>query len=101
MREVPLRNKGKFAKVDDDDFDLVNQFRWSAKSIRAGRWYAVRRVNGEYIYMHRFIIQQYQVIPPGHVVNHMDGDGLNNQRSENLEVVSAREMLGTIMRPKV
>ena len=91
MRLVLLANRGKWAKVDDEDFDFVNRFRWSAKEVRRNRCYAVRRENGKYIYMHKFIVARYQIIPPGHVVNHMDNDGLNNQRSENLEVVTGRE----------
>jgi hypothetical protein len=91
VRLVLLANKGKWAKVDDEDFDFVNRFHWSAKELRADRWYAVRNESGKHIYMHRFIVEQYQVIPPGHVVNHIDNEGLNNQRRENLEVVLGKE----------
>jgi len=64
--------------VDDEDFDLVNQFKWCAHT-DGFNWYAERalpRVNGRqpHIKLHQFLL-------PGHPrVDHKDGDGLNNQR---------------------
>jgi len=70
----------QFADVDEIDFEKLNQFRWSFHS--AG--YATR--NRARILMHREIMNA----PRGMVVDHIDGNRLNNQRS-NLRVCSHKE----------
>lgn len=37
MKLIPL-SQGLFAMVDDEDFDLVNQFKWSAAKTNAS-WF--------------------------------------------------------------
>lgn len=76
MKLIPLTH-GKFALVDDCDFDLVSKYRWSAHRHKTGTWYAERTVKGKVILMHRFILNP----PDGMLVDHKDRDGLNNQRS--------------------
>lgn len=68
MKKIPL-TQGKFALVDDEDFERVNQFKWAAQN-EHGHWYAVRVVR-----MHRFILNA----PEAFHVDHVDDDGLNNQ----------------------
>lgn len=77
MKLVPL-TRGKFAMVDDADFEAVSQFKWQA--VKRGRcFYAarcVRKPDGKWTiqYMHRFLM-------PGIAqIDHRDGNGLNNQR---------------------
>jgi hypothetical protein len=79
--------QGKFARVDFCDFDRVNQFNWyAARYGRHGQlFYAQREENGTTIKMHRFIIGA-----PGIIVDHRDGDGLSNCRS-NLRVASNQQ----------
>lgn len=79
MREI-LLTQGKFALVDDEDFDRMNRFKWFAHHIHKN-WYAVRdaptinKIRGERIYLHRFLM-------PGHKeIDHINGDGLNNQKN--------------------
>lgn len=68
-----------FAMVDDEDFDNLNQWKWSAEK-RKKTFYAIRGVsaNGKQstIRMHR------QIAPASFdfEVDHADGNGLNNQR---------------------
>lgn len=93
MKEIKL-TQGKVALVSDEDFERVNQFKWCASNnpmyrkgdAKAEKWYALRGtvVNGKQktLYMHRFIMDA----PKGKVVDHLDGNGLNNTR-ENLAVV--------------
>ena len=80
---IPL-TKGKFAVVDAGDFVMVAQYDWYASKSR-NDFYAVRNVieNGRRtkLYMHRFIMD----CPSGMVVHHINGDTLDNRRS-NLEV---------------
>jgi len=68
--------KGKTAIVDDGDYDLISTYKWYAE-IRFGIWYAKGRVDGKMVFMHRFLLNA----PSSLVVDHIDGDGLNNCRS--------------------
>ena len=77
MKEIQL-TQGKVALVDDEDFDRVSQFKWFADKHNHS-FYACRkgcRVNGKQktISMHGFILN-------GKWIDHRDGDGLNNQKS--------------------
>lgn len=73
------KNKG-FALVDDDDFDYINQWNWHLSIVKR-KLYAKRfdystgkRVS---ISMHATILGKVD----GFEIDHKDGDGLNNQRS--------------------
>lgn len=77
MKSIPL-SQGKFALVDDEDFDYQNQWKWSAQK-HQNTFYAVRHPAGkknETIYMHREIMKT----PAGMLTDHIDHNGLNNQR---------------------
>ncbi len=71
--------QGKFAIVDDEVFDLLNQYRWCVRHDRSGNWYAVRKEGGKNIRMHRKILNPQ----PGFDTDHKNGNGLDN-RKENL-----------------
>jgi hypothetical protein len=77
--------KGKVAIVDAEDYEWLSRYEWSAYE-HAGKWYARRRVGKRYVLMHRQIMQP----PAGMVVDHMDGNGLNNRRC-NLRVCTPEE----------
>lgn len=88
MKQIQL-TKGKVALVDDGDFALVSPFKWTASYDKAAnKWYAVRRVmvagRSTTFLMHRVIMDA----PSGCLVDHKDGDGLNNQRSVNLRLAT-------------
>lgn len=90
MREIPL-DKGMVALVDDADYELVNQYKWYA--LKCDRcWYAFHtlpRVDGKKktIRMHRLIMGF-----PTNVVDHIDHDGLNNQRSNLRHATNAQNI---------
>src|SRR3990167_2833786 len=91
MIELPLYD-GTPTLIDDEDLPLVDRWAWHHQILGGGLSYA-RRSNSRgrrprTIYMHRVIMNA----PSGLVVDHIDGNGLNNQRS-NLRVVTARENL--------
>jgi len=76
MKLVPL-TRGFTARIDDEDESLISSHRWTV-SIRKTRKYAKTYVgNKQYLYMHRLI----SCPPPDLETDHIDGDGLNNQRS--------------------
>lgn len=75
---IPL-TRGKVAVIDFDDFEKVRPYKWHARKAPRNCWYADHRF-GKYGYlmpMHRLILDA----PPGSLVDHEDGDGLNNRRS--------------------
>lgn len=80
-REIPL-TQGKFSIVDAKDFDWLSQYKWQYhKNRNNGQEYvrvSIQR-NGKMtrIYMHRLILDAYA----GQKVDHRDGNGLNNKRS--------------------
>ena len=85
MKNIPL-TQGRFAIVDDADFDWLNQWKWQYSH----KGYAVRSFykNGkmEYVEMHRSLNKT----PAGFQTDHRDGDRLNNQRF-NLRTASASQ----------
>ena len=89
MKLIPL-TQGKFAMVDDRDFECISKFKWFAHK-RENTFYAERHVtiNGRDIIqkMHQFIMGDN---PLKMDIDHRDGDGLNNQRS-NLRFCSRSE----------
>ena len=86
--EIEL-TRGFKTVIDDDDAALVAGFRWIAWSAR-GLFYAARtaKIDGKQaaIMLHRVITGA----KPGYVVDHIDHDTLNNQRS-NLRVCTAAQ----------
>jgi len=94
MKEIQL-SRGQSSLIDDDDYEKVNQFKWSAH-FRHHTWYGCRQVpdstkkNGQrYQSLHRFILG---VTDPKIFVDHIDGDGLDNRKS-NLRLVTNKENL--------
>lgn len=85
MKKIKL-TQGKFALVDDEDFEWLNQFKWFAAKSK-GNYYAHRSVrlkkgeNQKTIRMHREIMNT----PVGMETDHMDHDTLNNQKC-NLKI---------------
>jgi hypothetical protein len=84
--EIPL-SMGKVALIDASDFDRVSRHKWCVIRLdgRARpRYYAITSEPGNNkhkIYLHRFLMDA----PSGMVVDHANGDTLDNRRS-NLRV---------------
>lgn len=72
---------GKFAIVDPADADLVSRHNWNHTTRYATTW-----LDGRLVLMHRLLMSP----PDGMVVDHKDGDGLNNQRY-NLRICSHQQ----------
>jgi len=89
MKEIQL-TQGKVALVDDEDFEYLNQFKWNAYK-KNNVFYTSRytgKVNGKhiYIYMHWDVMDRKWI-------DHVDHDGLNNQRSNLRPCTSQQNMM--------
>lgn len=79
-KSIPL-TQGKFALVDDEDFEKINEYKWSYQA----RGYAYKRNPNQsesfVLWMHRVIMNA----PDYFEVDHVNGNGLDN-RKENLRL---------------
>lgn len=93
MKQIPL-TQGKFAIVDTADYPAVSKLSWHAFTPRSSNhsWRARRMIYNPATqkqrteYLHNFIMRP----PEGFRVDHIDGDGLNNRRS-NLRVCTTQQ----------
>lgn len=98
MAEIQL-TRGHVAIVDDNDFDWLNQWKWFTRESH-GIWYAERRTlasegrGRRNVAMHAFLMRP----DPGLEVDHRDGDGLNNRRSNLRVCVRAHNLLNRRLR---
>ncbi len=86
MKQIRL-TQGMVALVDDEDFEWLSRRKWFAHKIR-NAWYAASHGSDGRFYMHRVIMNA----PTNKLVDHVDGDGLNNQKN-NLRFASNAENL--------
>jgi hypothetical protein len=93
MKEITL-TRGRIAKVSDEDYDYLNQFKWYYDTPNGGRTGYACRTNWQLRKnerMHSVILKRMGFkIEPGFASDHIDRDGLNNQR-ENLRVISSKD----------
>lgn len=87
MKKIQL-TQGKVALIDDADFESASQFKWYAKKHR-NTFYVRRNMtldSGKRVTqcLHQFLI-------PGQLrIDHADGNGLNNSRS-NIRLADAQQ----------
>jgi len=96
MKTIPL-TRGKFAKVDDSDFEEASKNKWYATK-RGTLYYAVREIrtpNGGRTsqYLHRMLL------PDAERIDHIDGDGLNNSK-KNLRPATFQQNIRASRRKK-
>ncbi|MBL0320674.1 MAG: HNH endonuclease [Alphaproteobacteria bacterium] len=78
-KEITL-SKGFVCIVDDDDYEYLSQYRWHSMKGKV-RVYASRSYKRSQIIMHRELMNP----PIGFVVDHINGNTLDNRRS-NLRI---------------
>lgn len=101
MKYIPLRGKlgiGKFAIVDDEDFDALSTFKWHLST----NGYVVCDIFIQkyprlriYLYMHRSIFS----VSKGKIVDHFNRNKLDNRRS-NLRIGTQVDNMHNIGRHK-
>ena len=86
MKEIALP-QNKFALVDDEDFERVNQYRWNINSSGyAQHDFGQRRGIRKIVSMHRFIMGN----PEGREIDHANHGKLDNRKC-NLRVVKRNQ----------
>jgi hypothetical protein len=98
MKKIKL-TQGKFALVDDADFDWLNQWNWYAQKHQYGNFRAMRsrgsRKNHQVLYMHRVIMDA----PKGIDVDHRNLNTLDNQRDNLRLATRSQNLQNTRKRP--
>ena len=88
MKKIPL-TQGKYALVDDENFEELNKYKWCTYK-HGNTFYATRGFleNGKSvsIKMHRLILKARK----GETCDHINGNGLDNRRS-NLRLCTQAE----------
>jgi hypothetical protein len=90
MKKIKL-TQGKFALVDDEDFEFLSQWKWCAQR-GVNTFYAIRssrKPDGK-----RTTIKMHQVLAKlmgfKRIADHIDENGLNNQR-HNLQDLTTKQ----------
>lgn len=87
-------SRGLEATIDKSDIEIVAGYRWSTLiNSRTGHAYAVRYEKQKCFLMHRVLLGA-----PGHLhVDHADGDGLNNRRSNIRLATQSQNMANSVL----
>lgn len=104
MKKIKL-TQGKYAEVDDEDFEWLSQWKWYARNNK-NTWYAVRNIckNGKrkILYMHRVIMN----CPKNKQIDHINHNGLDNRKinlricTQSKNVMNSRKQKNTSSRYK-
>ena len=84
MPKIIKLTQGKYAIVDDEDFEYLSQFKWWSD----GHGYAIRKVKNKVITMHSVLLSP----PRGKEIDHINRNRSDN-RKNNLRVVTRQQNL--------
>lgn len=89
MKEIKL-TQGKVALVDDEDFERINEYNWFAK--KSGKTFYASRNSFAFDGAHSSITMHREILDTPDEMNtdHIDHNGLNNQKS-NLRICTSQE----------
>lgn len=85
MKQIPL-TQGKVALVDDEDYNLVSQYKWYAHRCDK-QFYARTNI---YKKEKRTLLSMHQLLTSWKLTDHINGDGLDNRR-ENLRLCTNQQ----------
>lgn len=86
MKRIPLTH-GKFALVDDGDYEWLSQYNWHYKTSK-GMCKTETMINGKKISMHRLILGLSH--GDGILTDHINHNGIDNQRN-NIRPCTSRQ----------
>lgn len=99
MKKIKLTEE-KYALVDDEDYNWLLNYKWIAKKdktiIRKDKYYAICDLGNRkgrkraYLQMSRRIMSLHEKLPKDMVVDHINGDTLDN-RKINLRIITKRQ----------
>jgi hypothetical protein len=95
MVKVITLSRNKTTTIPDELFEEITKFKWCAIET-AGKFYAVRNRDGKegkghLVYLHREVwMLANGPIPQGLMIDHIDGNGLNNDLS-NLRICTCAQ----------
>lgn len=92
--EIKL-NEGKTAIVDSGDLEMVAKYNWNVIESR-NTCYAHTVIGHWVVNLHRYIMSAR----PGQIVDHINGNGLDNRRS-NLRFVTAQQNRMNSVKPRL
>jgi len=96
---IPLTH-GLFATIDDEDYDLVKDYKWCASKHDNGTFYAVTTVynagKGKMLYMHRLILDLKQ----GEVCDHINHNKLDNSKKNIRKVTNQQNQMNQLKQKK-
>lgn len=106
MRQIPLSNsrpcanRGRYVTlIDDEDYAWAVESFWSVQILKNGgatQLYAVRTASERRALMHRAIATRaFGILPTGKEIDHANGDGLDNRRS-NLRIASRSNNMANV-----
>lgn len=104
MKQIEL-TQGKFALVDDEDYEELNKYKWYAnyspntKTFYAVRNYSVGKKKQKAVKMHRHIMQLKGYDISGKVIDHINHDTLDNTKG-NLRVCTHSQNLMNAKMPR-
>jgi hypothetical protein len=89
MKTIPL-TRGRFALVDDEDFELLFRHKWSAEKASKSDdiWYAQTHLGRSVMRMHEMVMGKIK----GTIIHHEDHNGLNNQKHNLKRTTHANNM---------
>lgn len=87
MKRIPL-TQGKFALVDNEDYDRVMQYKWFYNENRAVRWITIGYKKRVLINMASYIMN----CPKGKLTHHKNHKRLDNQKHNLQNTTHAKNM---------
>ena len=92
MKRIPL-TQGKFTLVDNEDFDRLNQYRWQYnKKDDCGQ----RNVGVPGSRRTKTLRMAPEVLQTTKMVDHKDGNGLNNQKKKKMSKIEIQSFLNDL-----
>ena len=92
--EIKLPTKGYFFLIDEEDFDLIQNYKWFLRKVKninyvIGYKKGSSRKKIKFVYLHRILLSP---IPEGMEIDHKNHNGLVNRRC-NISIVNKSDQI--------